>query len=52
MKQINATLIGTLLAICVSASGCVYIRSAAISDRAGAGAPTISTSHGVGYTLE
>ena len=49
MKRLNATLIGTLLAICVSASGCVYIRSAAISDRAGTGAPISGTASDYGY---
>ena len=49
MKRINATLIVALLTICVFASGCVYIRSAAISDRAGAGAPITGTASDYGY---
>lgn len=49
MKQIKARLIVALLAISVFASGCVFIRSAAISDRAGAGAPISGTASDYGY---
>ena len=49
MKQIKANLIVALLAISVFASGCVFIRSAAISDRAGAGAPISGTASDYGY---
>ena len=49
MKQIKANLIVALFAISVFASGCVFIRSAAISDRAGAGAPISGTASDYGY---
>jgi len=49
MKQINATFVAVLLAICISASGCVFIRSSAISDRAGAGAPITGSASDYGY---
>lgn len=49
MKRINAFLIGSLLAICVSASGCVFIRSSAISERTGAGAAITGSASDYGY---
>jgi hypothetical protein len=49
MKQINATFIAVLLAICISASGCVFIRSSAISDRTSAGAPLSGSASDYGY---
>lgn len=48
-KQINAILIGLILAICMSAGGCVFIRSSAISDRAAVGAPLTGTVSDYGY---
>jgi hypothetical protein len=49
MKQINAALVAVLLAICISASGCVFIRSSAISDRTATGAPLSGTASDYGY---
>jgi hypothetical protein len=49
MKQINAILIGLMLAICVSAAGCVFVRSSAISDRTAAGAPLAGSASDYGY---
>ena len=49
MKQINAILLGSLLAICVSTSGCVFIRSSAISDRTGAGASITGSASDYGF---
>ena len=49
MKQINATLIGLMLAICMSAAGCVFIRSSAISDRTATGAPLSGSVSDYGY---
>jgi len=49
MKQINAILIASLLAICVSAAGCVFIRSSAISERTGAGASISGSASDYGY---
>ncbi len=49
MKRINAILVGSLLAICVSASGCVFVQSSAISDRAGAGASISGSASDLGF---
>lgn len=49
MKGINAILIGSLLAMCVLASGCVFIRSSAISERTGAGASITGSASDYGY---
>jgi len=49
MKQINATLIGLMLAICMSAAGCVFIRSSAIADRTATGAPLSGSVSDYGY---
>ena len=48
-KQINAILIGSLLAICVSASGCVFVQSSAISERTGAGASISGSASDLGF---
>lgn len=49
MKQMSAILIGSLLAICVSASGCVFVQSSAISDRTGAGASIAGSASDLGF---
>jgi hypothetical protein len=49
MKRINATLIVALLAICVFASGCVFVQSSAISDRTSAGAPISGSASDYGF---
>jgi hypothetical protein len=49
MRRINAILIASMLAICVSASGCVFIRSSAISDRTGAGASIAGSASDYGF---
>jgi hypothetical protein len=49
MKQINAILIASILAICVSASGCIFVRSSAISDRAGTGTSISGSASDFGY---
>lgn len=49
MKRINATVIVALLAICVVASGCVFVQSSAISDRTSAGAPLSGNASDYGF---
>ena len=49
MRQMNAILIGLILAMCMSAAGCVFIRSSAMSDRTTTGAPLTGTVSDYGY---
>jgi len=49
MKRLNSIILAALLAGCVQAYGCVFVRSSAISDRAGAGNPISSNASDLGY---